>query len=115
MKIAFQVVTGVLFLFVVSVWLGGVRLVVVPASSLLMYPATAVVTDGHAYRMIDSPQAMCGRQTYPATDCEQVAIRKLSRDALVKLPFNRWLYEFTDPERPARGNLFGEATLRKSI
>ncbi|MEK1929176.1 MAG: hypothetical protein AAAC47_05210 [Pararhizobium sp.] len=115
MKIAFQAFTAILFLFIVTVWFAGLRLVVVPPASLSMHPATAVVADGHTYRMIDSPQAMCGRLTYPATDCEQVAIRKLSQQVLVHLPFNQWLYEFTDPERPVRGNLFGEARLRNSI
>ncbi|MBP1857781.1 hypothetical protein [Rhizobium herbae] len=115
MKILLQAVTGFLLLFIITVWLGGLRLVVVPPASLLMHPTTALVADGHTYRMIDSPQAMCGRLANPATDCEQVAIRKLSKDALVKLPFNRWLYEFTDPERPVRDFLFGEATLRSSI
>lgn len=115
MKIALQAVIGVLFLLVITVWLGGLRLVVVPPASMMMHPTSAVVADGHTYRLVDSPQAMCGRLFDPAADCEQVAIRKLSRDAIVKLPFNRWLYEFTEPTRPVRGSLFGEARLRTSI
>jgi hypothetical protein len=115
MKIAFQAVTGLLFLCIVTVWVAGLRLVVVPPASLLMHPATTVVADGHTYRILDSPQAMCSRLNKPAVDCEQVAIRRLSKTVIVHLPFSQWLYEFTDPERPVRGNLFGEATLRNSI
>lgn len=115
MKIAFQIFTVLIFLCIITVWLGGLRLVVVPPASILMHAATTVVADSHTYRMIDSPQAMCGRTYRPAVDCEQVAIRKLSREVLVHLPFSQWLYEFTEPERRMNNALIGEATLRDSI
>ena len=76
---------------------------------------TALVYQGHGYRLVDSPRAMCGRQAYPAKDCEEVATNHLGKRVLLQLPYSQWLYDFTAPDAAGPSVAVEDTPLRTSI
>lgn len=115
MKLLLQIPTALIVVLILATWLASLRLVVLPPGSLKLRSMTALVYQGHGFRLVDSPLAMCGRQAYPAADCEEVAVNHLGKRVLLRLPFSQWLYDFTDPY-PVSPTASVEATpLRTSI
>ncbi|WP_128090451.1 hypothetical protein [Ensifer sp. 1H6] len=115
MKLLLQVPTAIIVLLILTTWLASLRLVVVPPGSYRLTAMTTLVFQGHGYRLVDSPQAMCTRQAYPARDCDAMATNKLAKTVLLRLPFSQWLYEYTEPDRSKQAKLVGETPLRSSI
>lgn len=114
MKLLLQIPTAIIVVLILATWLAGLRLLVLPPGSYKLRAMTAIVFQGSGYRLIDSPRALCGRQAYPAADCEEVAMHHLAKKVLVQLPYSQWLYDFT---APAAGSsvAIGDTPLRTSI
>ncbi|WP_141690294.1 MULTISPECIES: hypothetical protein [unclassified Ensifer] len=115
MKLLLQIPTAVIVLLILTTWLASLRLVVLPPGSYKLTAMTALVFQGHGYRLVDSPQAMCTRQAHPARDCDATATNKLAKTVLLQLPYSQWLYEYTDPDLSKQAKLVGETPLRSSI
>ncbi|WP_139353823.1 hypothetical protein [Sinorhizobium sp. A49] len=115
MKLLLQIPTVIVVLLILTIWLAGLRLVVVPPGSYRLTATTALVFQGHGYRLLDSPQAMCNRPAHPTRDCDAIATNKLAKTALLRLPYSQWLYEYTEPDRSKQAKLIGETPLRSSI
>ncbi|WP_439624133.1 hypothetical protein [Shinella sp.] len=95
MKIAVQVFFVIVSVIALTAVIGGLRIVVVPSTSLAMAPGTVVVFEAPKFRYIDSPYAMCRREAASSKDCEEIAIRDLAKNVILRFPFSSALYEFT--------------------
>lgn len=115
MKLLLQIPTAIIVVLILAIWLASLRLVVLPPGSYKLRSMTALVYQGHGYRLVDSPLAICGRQAYPAVDCEEVAINHLAKRVLVRLPYSQWLYDFTEPYAPIPTAVVKDTPLRTSI
>ncbi|MEI3854286.1 MULTISPECIES: hypothetical protein [Ensifer] len=115
MKLLLQVPTAIIVVLILATWIASLRLVVLPPGSFKLRAMTALVYQGHGYRLVDSPRAMCGRQAYPAKDCEDVAMNHLGKRVLFRLPYSQWLYDFTEPGAAASNVAVEDTPLRSSI
>ncbi|OCO98759.1 MULTISPECIES: hypothetical protein [unclassified Ensifer] len=115
MKLLLQISTAIIVVLIFAVWLASLRLVVLPPGSFKLRAMTALVYQGHGYRLIDSPLAMCGRQVYPTDDCEQVAMNHLANRVLLRLPYSQWLYDFTEPSALRPTASVEDTPLRNSV
>ncbi|WP_457581870.1 hypothetical protein [Ensifer canadensis] len=115
MKLLLQIPTVIIVLLILATWLASLRLIVVPPGSYRLTAMTTLVFQGHGYRLVDSPQAMCTRQAHPARDCDATETNKLTKTVLLRLPYSPWLYEYTEPDRSKQAKLVGEAPLWSSI
>lgn len=115
MKLLLQIPTALIVLVILTTWLAGLRLVVVPPGSHKLTATTTLVFKGHGYRLLDSPQAMCTRQAHPARDCDAIATDKLAKTVLLRLPYSPFLYEYTAPDRSKQARLIGETPLRTFV
>ncbi len=96
MKIAVQVFFVIVTVVALTAVIGGLRIVVVPSTSLAMAPGTVVVFDAPKFKYLDSPYAMCRREAASsAEDCQEAAITHLAKNVLLRLPFSSVLHEFT--------------------
>ncbi|WVT73299.1 hypothetical protein QM996_17750 [Sinorhizobium chiapasense] len=115
MKLLLQIPTAIIVVLILATWVASLRLVVLPPGSLKLRAMTALVYQGHGYRLVDSPRAMCGRQAYPAKDCEEVATNHLGKRVLLQLPYSQWLYDFTAPDAAGPSVAVEDTPLRTSI
>lgn len=115
MKLLLQVPTAIIVVLILATWIASLRLVVLPPGSFKFRAMTALVYQGHDYRLVDSPRAMCNRQAYQAKDCEEVAINQLGKRVLFRLPYSQWLYDFTEPGAAASNVAVEDTPLRSSI
>ncbi|HEV7323114.1 MAG TPA: hypothetical protein VGO04_31300 [Ensifer sp.] len=115
MKLLLQIPTAIIVVLILATWLASLRLVVLPPGSFKLKAMTAFVYQGHGYRLVDSPLAMCGRQTYPADDCVEVAVNQLGNRVLLRLPYSQWLYDVTEPEAARPTASVEDTPLRTSI
>ncbi|KSV86585.1 hypothetical protein [Sinorhizobium sp. GL28] len=88
MKLLLQVPTAIIVVLILATWIASLRLVVLPPGSFKLRAMTALVYQGHDYRLVDSPRAMCDRQAYQAKDCEEVAMNHLGKRVLFRLPYS---------------------------
>ena len=112
MRLLLQTVTAVLFLAILGIWLGSLRVVVVPAVSFAMNEGVALVSGGHDYRLLDSTTAMCMRLQTTDPDCERAAVIELAPKVLLSLPFSPVLFEFTLPDAQSSASAFDRFALR---
>ena len=115
MKLLLQIPTVLIGVLILATWLASLRLVALPPGSFKLRAMTALVYQGHGYRLVDSPRAMCGRQAYPAADCAEMAVNHLGKRVLLRLPFSQWLYDFTDPYPVSPTASVEDTPLRTSI
>ncbi|MGT2441505.1 hypothetical protein ACU4I5_01770 [Ensifer adhaerens] len=115
MKLLLQIPTALIVVLILATWLASLRLVVLPPGSLKLKAMTALVYQGHGFRLIDSPLGMCGRRAHPAADCEEVAMNHLGKRVLLRMPFSQWLYDFTDPYPVSPTASVEETPLRNAI
>lgn len=95
MRIILQIFTATVFLAIMAIWLGSLRIVVVPAVSFAMNEGVALVYSGHDYRLLDSTTALCQRSRITDKECERTAALELASKVILKFPFSRSLHHFT--------------------
>ncbi len=115
MKLLLQIPTAMIVLVILATWLASLRVVVLPPGPNKLAAMTALVFQGHGYRLVDSPQALCTRQAHPARDCDAVATNRLVNSVLLRMPYSQWLYDYTNPDPGKQARLVGETPLRTSI
>ena len=115
MKLLLQIPTAVIVVLILATWLASLRLVVLPPGPFKLRAMTALVYQGHGYRLVDSPRAMCSRQAYPAKGCEEMATNHLGKRILLQLPYSPWLYDFTEPAAAKPSVAIEDTPLRTSI
>ncbi|MDQ0319019.1 hypothetical protein QO002_001157 [Pararhizobium capsulatum DSM 1112] len=95
MRLLLQTLTAILFLAIMGIWLGGLRVVVVPSVSFAMSEGVALIGGGHGYRLVDSTTAMCLRTRTTDPECERAAIIEIAPQVLLALPYSRFLHDLT--------------------
>jgi hypothetical protein len=85
------------FLMVIGVWLGGLRIFVIQPIGAIPNGVTAVVVGVRGVNFVDSPDAVCARLGQPNLLCRGAAAARVADQGkvLLRLPFSETLYGLT--------------------
>ncbi|HEV7305068.1 hypothetical protein [Ensifer sp.] len=115
MKLLLQIPTAIIVVLILTTWFASLRLIVLPPGSYKLRAMTVFIYQGHDYRLVDSPFAMCGRQTYPAEDCVDIAMNQMGKKILLRFPYSQWLYDYTEPDAARPTASIEDTPLRTSV
>jgi len=82
-----------------TIWLSGIRIIVIQPIGSLPNGVTAIVADLRNVNLLDSQDAICNRHeggvSVPCRWREAAAIAEKGK-MLIRLPYSEWLYRFTN-------------------